>query len=54
MTGAQSCLSKLVIAAAIALPALAVSIQPTRAQAPTGFAVHDSPRPLPVIQFEND
>jgi thiol-disulfide isomerase/thioredoxin len=54
MTGAQSCLSKLVIAAAIALPALAVSIQPTRAQAPTGFAVHDSPKPLPEIQFEND
>jgi thiol-disulfide isomerase/thioredoxin len=54
MTCDQRCLSKLVIAAAIALPALAVSIQPTRAQAPTGFAVHDSPKPLPEIQFEND
>jgi thiol-disulfide isomerase/thioredoxin len=54
MTGAQICLSKLAIAAAIALPALAVSIQPKRAQAPTGFAVHDSPKPLPEIQFEND
>jgi thiol-disulfide isomerase/thioredoxin len=37
----------------IALPALAVSIQPARAQAPTGFAVHESPRPLPDFQFEN-
>jgi thiol-disulfide isomerase/thioredoxin len=53
MTGAQSCVSKLVIAVAIALPALAVSIQPAGAQAPTGFAVHESPRPLPEIQFEN-
>lgn len=53
MTGARSCLSKVVIAAAIAGPALAVSIQPTRAQAPTGFTVHDSPKPLPEIQFEN-
>src|SRR5688572_20500737 len=50
---AQSCLSKLVPAAAIALLALAASIQPTGAQAPTGFAVHKSPRPLPDIQFEN-
>ena len=38
---------------AIALPALAVSIQPARAQAPGGFAVHETPRPLPDIQFEN-
>jgi hypothetical protein len=47
MTGARSRLSKLVIAVAIALPALAVSIQPAGAQAPAGFAVHESPRPLP-------
>jgi thiol-disulfide isomerase/thioredoxin len=53
MTGTQSCLSKLVIAVAIALQALAVSIQPGRAQAPTGFAVHESPRPLSELQFEN-
>jgi thiol-disulfide isomerase/thioredoxin len=53
MTGAQSCLWKLVIAAAIALPALPVSIPPAAAQAPTGFAVHESPRPLPELQFEN-
>jgi thiol-disulfide isomerase/thioredoxin len=53
MTGAQSCLSKLVIAVALALPALAVSIESARAQAPTGFAAHDSPRQLSEIQFEN-
>jgi thiol-disulfide isomerase/thioredoxin len=53
MTGAQSCRSKLVIAAAIALPALAVSIEPAGAQAPTEFAVHESPRPLPDVRFEN-
>jgi thiol-disulfide isomerase/thioredoxin len=41
------------LAAVIALPAFAVSIQPARAQVPTGFAVHDSPKPLPEIQFEN-
>ena len=54
MTGALSCLSKLVGALATAVLALAVSIQAARAQAPTGFAVHDSPKPLPEIQFEND
>ena len=53
MTGAPSCLSKLVITVSIALPAFAVSIQPAGAQAPAGFAVHESPRPLPEIQFEN-
>jgi thiol-disulfide isomerase/thioredoxin len=53
MTGAQSRLSKLVIAVALALPALAVSIESARAQAPTGFAVHESPQPLPELQFEN-
>jgi cytochrome oxidase Cu insertion factor (SCO1/SenC/PrrC family) len=53
MTGARSCLSKLAAAAAIALLPLAVSIQPARAQAPAGFAVHESPRPVPEIQFEN-
>jgi thiol-disulfide isomerase/thioredoxin len=53
MTGARNCRSKLALAVAIALPALAVSIQPTRAQAPAGFAVHESPRPLPEIQFDN-
>jgi thiol-disulfide isomerase/thioredoxin len=53
MTGAQGCLSKLIAAVAPALPALAVSIQPAGAPAPAGFAVHESPRPLPRIQFEN-
>jgi len=53
MTGAQGCLSKLVPAVAIALLPFAVSIQPAGAQAPAGFAVHESPRPLPDIQFEN-
>ena len=53
MTGARSGLSKLVMALSMALPGLAVSIQPAGAQAPAGFAVHESPRPLPDIQFEN-
>jgi thiol-disulfide isomerase/thioredoxin len=53
MTGSQGCLSKLVPAVAIALLPLAASIQPAGAQAPAGFAVHESPRPLPDIQFEN-
>ena len=53
MTGARSCLSKLVIAVSIAVPALAASIQPAGAQAPAGFAVYESPRPLPEIRFEN-
>ena len=53
MTGAQGCLSKLVPAVAIALLPLAVSIRPAGAQPPAGFVVHESPRPLPEIQFEN-
>jgi len=53
MTGTRGCLSKLVPAVAIALLPLAVSIQPAGAQAPVGFAVHESPRPLPDIHFEN-
>jgi thiol-disulfide isomerase/thioredoxin len=53
MTGALGCLSQLVPAVALALLPLAVSIQPAEAQAPAGFAVHESPRPLPEIQFEN-
>ena len=53
MTGAQGCLSKLVPAVAIALLPLAVSIQPAGAQPPAGFVVHESPRPVPEIQFEN-
>ena len=53
MSGPQGSLSKLLMAVAVALPALAVSIQPAGAQAPAGFAMHDSPRPLPEIQFEN-
>ena len=53
MIGARGCLSKLVPAVAIALLPFAVSIQPAGAQAPAGFAVHESPRPLPDIHFEN-
>src|SRR5918995_3017081 len=53
MTGAQSCLSKLAVAAAIALLPLAVSIQSAGAQAPAGFVVHESLRPMPDIEFEN-
>jgi thiol-disulfide isomerase/thioredoxin len=53
MTIARSRLSKLVMAVSIALPVLAVSVRPAGAQAPAGFAVHESPRPLLEIQFEN-
>jgi len=53
MTGAQGCLSKLLPVVAIALLPLAVSIQPAGAQPPAGFVVHESPRPVPEIQFEN-
>jgi thiol-disulfide isomerase/thioredoxin len=53
MTGARGCLSKLVPAVTLALLPFAVSIQPAGAQAPAGFAVHESPRPLPDIHFEN-
>ncbi len=53
MTGARGCLSKLVAAVAKALLPFALSIQPVEAQAPAGFAVHESPRPLPDIQFED-
>jgi thiol-disulfide isomerase/thioredoxin len=53
MTGSQGCLSKLVPAVALALMPLAASIQTAEAQAPAGFAVHESPRPLSDTQFEN-
>ena len=53
MTGAQGCLPKLAPAVAIALLSLVLSIQAAGAQAPAGFAVHESPRPLPDIHFEN-
>jgi thiol-disulfide isomerase/thioredoxin len=53
MTRPRFCPSKLALAVAIALPALAVSIQPARTQVPAGFAVYESPRPLPEIHFEN-
>jgi thiol-disulfide isomerase/thioredoxin len=53
MTSAQGCLSKLVLAVAIALMPLAASIELAEAEAPAGFVVHESPRPLPDVQFEN-
>jgi thiol-disulfide isomerase/thioredoxin len=53
MTGAQGDLSKLVMAVAAALLALIVSTQPAAAQSPAGFALHESPRPLQEIEFEN-
>jgi thiol-disulfide isomerase/thioredoxin len=49
----RNCAWKPVTAMAIALPALAASIPPAAAQAPTGFAMHESFRPLPQIEFEN-
>jgi thiol-disulfide isomerase/thioredoxin len=44
-----------VAAAAVAfvLPAVAVSMEAVAAEAPTGFALHESPQPVPEIQFEN-
>lgn len=54
MTGARGgFLSVAAAAVAMALPVLPMSTQPVAAQAPTGFALHESPRPLPEIQFEN-
>jgi thiol-disulfide isomerase/thioredoxin len=53
MTGPRDCRSKLALAVAIALLALTAPIEPAGAQAPAGFTVHTSPRPLPDIQFEN-
>jgi thiol-disulfide isomerase/thioredoxin len=53
MTGAQSSFLRLVAAVAIVLPAVAISIQSVAAEAPTGFALHESPRPVPEIEFEN-
>jgi thiol-disulfide isomerase/thioredoxin len=53
MTGAQSSFLRLVAAVAIVLPAVAISIQSVAAEAPTGFALHESPRPVPEIAFEN-
>jgi thiol-disulfide isomerase/thioredoxin len=53
MTGAKGFLGFAVAAVAIALPALAISIQPVAAQGPTGFVLHDSARPVPEIRFEN-
>ena len=53
MTDAPICRSKLVPVVAIVLLPLAVSIQPAEAQAPAGFVVHESPRSLAEIEFEN-
>jgi thiol-disulfide isomerase/thioredoxin len=53
MTGSQGCVPKLVPAVALALLLFAASIEPAEAQAPAGLAVHESPRQLPEIQFEN-
>lgn len=53
MTGAPNCLLKLAAAVATALAVLAIPTQPVAAQAPAGFVVHESPRPLAEIRFEN-
>jgi Redoxin len=54
MTGAQGAFLRVAAAAvAMAVPVLPMSTQPVAAQAPAGFAVHESPRPLPEVQFEN-
>jgi len=50
MTSARKRLSKLALAVAAAL---AVPIQPAAAQALAGFAVHESPRAVPEVTFED-
>jgi thiol-disulfide isomerase/thioredoxin len=42
-----------VVVAAIAVVLPALSMQAVAAEAPAGFAVHESARPLPDIRFEN-
>ena len=53
MTGASDWFRRGAAVVAIALAVLAMPMQPVAAQAPVGFAVHESPRSLPAIQFEN-
>jgi thiol-disulfide isomerase/thioredoxin len=53
MTGARSGFLRMGVAVAIVLPAVAISIQSVAAEAPRGFALHESPRPVPEIEFEN-
>ena len=53
MTDAPNGFPRVPAAVAIALAILAMPTQPVAAQAPAGFTVHESPRPLPDIQFEN-
>jgi thiol-disulfide isomerase/thioredoxin len=52
MSGARNSFLRMA-AAALMLPAIAISAPSVEAQAPAGFAVHESPRPLPEIQFED-
>jgi thiol-disulfide isomerase/thioredoxin len=52
-TSALRRLGFLLPAVVFVIVAVGLGIGLTRAQAPTGFAVHDSPRPVPEIQFEN-
>jgi hypothetical protein len=40
-------------AVAVVLPAVAVSMEAVAAEASTGFALHESPQPVPEIQFED-
>jgi thiol-disulfide isomerase/thioredoxin len=53
MTGAPNCFRSRAAAFATALAVLATPTQPVAAQAPAGFTVHETPRPLPEIPFEN-
>jgi thiol-disulfide isomerase/thioredoxin len=53
MSGARSGFLRMVAAVALMLPTIAISAPSVEAQAPAGFAVHESPRPLPEIRFEN-
>jgi thiol-disulfide isomerase/thioredoxin len=53
MARALNCLLSGSAAFVTALSVLSAPTEPVAAQAPAGFVVHESPRPLPEIQFEN-
>jgi thiol-disulfide isomerase/thioredoxin len=53
MTSARGGFLGMAAAVALVLPAIAMSAPSGEAQAPEGFIVHASPRPVPPIAFKN-
>ena len=54
MTGARDLLASMALATLlIVLAASGTASQPAAAEPPAGFALHDSPRPVPEISFED-